>query len=482
MKGFVLFLSLFLVAGCAMQSHDLVWESDDPFYRSEQEDGTFGQKTALDRAAQLDPATGKVQYSQSFLDDPPKKIAILPFENLEGGNFRLNWIPVTARDEKEEDDWSWTYANRLRKFFFAYMSLREFELLSLMETDTILKELEINNSEQLYNTDARDLARVLGVDAVIYGKMTKYSAKYLFLYTQVAVGLSVKCVSGKDGQDLFIASEVRRDNKFRMAFSPIDMIATSLQNTFNVRKLHLARAADEACRELVASIPVVEKLVKEKESYWKDYVASNSDIQAIKEKIAIANSGGAVLVAEGANEEPRVADEDSGAIIAIKPDEDTLEEVTEGVQVAHANGAGRSTESAWELDTLPRDSVLDKALESGDAGMAAVDDITGGDNFTYLASTPGLIADDGQEEVMEIARVDVVYNTVEGDTLEIDASDIVYSNTGVVADNPADEADSLDDDGLFEMKDMLDDEVIEKSLSDFIYSSKNDPVSPNSAS
>ena len=482
MKGFVLFLSLFLVAGCAMQSHDLVWKSDDPFYRSEQEDGTFGQKTALDRAAQLDPATGNVQYSQSFLDDPPRKIAILPFENLEGGNFRLNWIPVTARDEQEEDDWSWTYANRLRKFFFAYMSLREFELLSLIETDTILKELEINNSEQLYNTDARDLARVLGVDAVIYGKMTKYSAKYLFLYTQVAVGLSVKCVSGKDGQDLFIASEVRRDNKFRMAFSPIDMIATSLQNTFNVRKLHLARAADEACRELVANIPVVEKLVKEKESYWKDYVASNSDIQAIKEKIAIANSGGAALVAEGANEEPRVADEDSGAITAVKPGEDTLEEVIEGVQLAHANGAVRATESALELDPLLKDSVLDKTLESGDTGMTAVDDTTGGDNFTYLASTPRLTADDGQEEVMEIARVDVVYNTVEGDTLEIDASDIVYSNTGVVADSPADEADSLDDDGLFEMKDMLEDEIIEKSLSDFIYSSKNDSVSPNSAS
>lgn len=446
------FLLLSLSPGCATHNHDLAWQSDDPFYQQERESETYGVRSPLEKALQLDPGDVDIECSPTFMEDPPRRIAILPFENLEGGNFRLNWVPVTGRDGNEEDNWSWTYANRLRKLFFAYMSLREFDLLSLLETDTILKELGITNAERLYNADPRDLATALGVDALIYGKMTDYNAKYLFLYTQVAVGLTVKCVSGKDGSELFVLSEVRRNNKFRVALSPIDLIAASVQNTFNVRKHNLARAAEEVCREIVSKIPIAKSLVEEKELYWKEFVASSKRIQAVKDKMAIAD-GSAVLLAED-------ADADVPAAIRIDESSEMPEGITEGIQLANANGVVRATESPPVLiSQLNNDEGIRELIHEK--------------SFAYVASTPGVIMDEtlgtGIEEKLEITRADIVYRG--GDALtEIDTSDIVYSNGGVVADSPAD-TDNQEDAGLEQFEEVID-EIIEMSISDIIYSNK----------
>lgn len=482
--SFLFPLILFFFAGCATQSNDLVSCNDDPFYQQEKENGTYGKKTSLDRTLQFDPKQGKLRCSPSFFEDPPKRIAVLPFENLEGGNFKLNWVPVTGRDGEEENNWSWTYANRLRKSFFAYMSLREFELLSLIETDTVLQELGITNAEKLYNADPRDLAAALGVDAVMYGKMTNHSAKYLLLYTQVAVGLSVKCVSGKDGSEFFLAKEVRRDNKFSMAFSPIDLVAASVQNTFNVRKLHMARAADEACRELVSGIPIVDKLIKEKESYCKEYVASNKDIQAIKRKMAVTNGGEVDLLTNGGIEVVKAED------LVVGTDEEFLAGTTNGRQLAYADGVIRASESTSELTPKLSKGVLSEAKESGDGKVVAAVDL---DNFNYTVSVPDLRVDESSpratpEEATEIVRADVLYSSAgknadnpRDEVLEIEASDIIYSNTGVVADSPADVTNSQDEADSREMEKAMD-EIIEMSVSDIIYSSTEDPLLPNSTS
>ncbi len=482
-KGLLLILPLFvlsLFAGCAAQNHELVWENTDPFYQQEQGGEEYAKKTALDRTLQLDPGQRNLRYSPSFIDNPPRKIAVLPFENLEGGNFKLNWIPITGRGDEEEDNWSWTYVNRLRKSFFAYMSLREFELLSLMETDTVLQELGITDAKKLYDVDPRDLAAALGVDAVIYGKMTNYSAKYLFLYTQVAVGLSVRCVSGEDGNDVFIASEVRRDNKFRIAISPIDLVVTAAQNTMNIRKLHMARAADEVCREVVSSIPVSKALVEEKESYWKGYVASNKKIQDIKQRIGGAGGDEMVLLADGSSDSPQLVEDNiaaAGAFIKSREAEKAVEDVAKSVQFAHAGGGTvRATESVMGLDQL--------LGEPSDSEATAVND-GNNEGFAYVTSASEPVLDEvlhftGDDSV-EVARADVLYSSSDRDeTIEIDTSEIIYSNTGVMAESPLDEADTQDESKFFELEDVLQD-IIDISVSDIIYSD-NKPLPDDTAS
>ncbi|MBI5124604.1 MAG: DUF799 family lipoprotein [Planctomycetes bacterium] len=282
---------LFLLGGCANnQYRDLSSQNNDPFYQEEKDKGYSGEKKLLDRIYQLDPGQRFFKCSPSFYTNPPKKLAILPFENLQGGDFTLNGEPITNRSEEEKKDWSWTYSNRLRRFFFAHLSLREFELLGLLETDAILQELDLTSPKKLYKCPPKDLGKTLGVDAVIYGKVTHYGAHYYLVFTQVVVGVYVRCISTHDGSTLFELAEVRRDNNIRVATNPIDFVAGSIQNVIALRDLYVAKAADEVCRETVARIPVVKSLQEERRYRWKTLAASNQSIQGVKARLDTANN------------------------------------------------------------------------------------------------------------------------------------------------------------------------------------------------
>lgn len=292
---------LLLLLGCADKPYRaLSPKSSDPFYQEDKDHGYSGQKKLLDRVYQLDPGQSFFKCSPYFLQDPPRKLAFLPFENLKGGDFLLNGMPLTERKGEDKKAWSWTYSNRLRKFLFAHFALREFELLGLLETDTILQELGITNPKRLYKTDPKDLGRALGVDAVIYGKVTHYESHYYLLFTQVVVGLYIRCVSTHDGSTLFEVAEVRRDNNLRIATNPIDFAAGSVQNVMALRDLYRIKAADEACREIVARVPVAESLKVEKEHKWKTRLASDQKIKRIRARLMKTET----YITDGGGEEP----------------------------------------------------------------------------------------------------------------------------------------------------------------------------------
>ncbi|MCP4364494.1 MAG: hypothetical protein GY800_04275, partial [Planctomycetes bacterium] len=276
-------------------------------------------------------------------------------------------------------------------------------------------------------------------------------------------------VSGEDGNDLFIASEVRRDNKFSVAVSPIDLLVTAAQNTMNIRKLHMARAADEVCREVVSTIPVSKALVEEKESYWKGYVASNKKIQDIKQRIGGTGGDETVLLADGSSDSPQLVEDNiaaAGAFIKSREAEKAVEDVAKSVQLAHAGGGTvRATESVMGLDQL--------LGESNDSETTAVN-AGNNEGFSYVASASEPVLDEvlhfNGDDSVEVARADVLYSSSDRDeTIEIDASEIIYSNTGVMAESPVDEADTQDESKFFELEDALQD-IIDISVSDIIYS------------
>ncbi len=323
---------LLLFLGCANnQYRELSALNNDPFYQPEMEKSDLYQKKLLDRIYQLDPGQRFLQYSPSFLINPPKKMALLPFENLQGGNFTLNGEPFTERKGEEKEAWSWTYSNRLRKFFFAHLSLREFEIQDLVETDAILQELGINCPEKLYKCDPKDLGKALGVDAVIYGKVTHYGSHYYLLFEQVVVGLYARCVSTHNGSTLFEVAEVRRDNNIRIATNPIDLAAGAIQNIIALRDLYVAKAGDEACREMVARIPVVKSLEEEKKNTLKAHVASNQEIQKLRARLNGKN---------GPHEE-QIYITDGGGVSA-----------SDGLPISQANNTSHRIHTVKRGDTL----------------------------------------------------------------------------------------------------------------------------------
>ena len=107
------------------------------------------------------------------------------------------------------------------------------------------------------------------------------------------------------------------------------------------------------------------------------------------------------------------------------------------------------------------------------------------EGFAYVASASEPVMDEvlhfNGDDSVKVARADALYSSSDRDeTIEIDASEIIYSNTGVMAESPVDGADTQDESEFFGSEDILQD-IIDISVSDIIYSDNksfpNDPAS-----
>jgi hypothetical protein len=268
----VLALIALSTAGCFSRNSGRKTTGEEPFFQDEEGIAKHGKKTTLDRMYQLDPGGKEFDISDKFYTDPPRKVAILPFDNLVGGKYILNSVPIPRFSEEETDGWNWTYANRLRRFFFGHFASREFVDIELMYVDKMLQELGIVNPNDLYKIPAQELGEILGADALIYGKVTEYKNSYYLLYKQIRIGLSIKCVSTKDGSTFFEGEQVRRDNDIRVATNPFDFIIASFQNSMSMRDVYAARASEEVVRELVLRIPIVNSFIEEQEQHIKERI------------------------------------------------------------------------------------------------------------------------------------------------------------------------------------------------------------------
>ncbi len=269
----VLLLILVSAAGCFFsKKNERRTTGEEPFFQDEEGLADHGKKTTIDRMYQLDPGGKEFDIADRFYTDPPRKIAVLPFDNLIGGKYILNSVPLPRFSKKETEGWNWTYANRLRRFFFGHFASREFVDIELMYVDKVLQELGILTPNDLYKIPAQELGGILGADALIYGKVTEYKNSYYMLYKQIRIGLSIKCVSTKDGTVFFEGEQVRHDNDIRVATNPFDFVIASFQNYMSLRDVYAARASEEVVRELVLRIPIVNSFIEEEERLIKERI------------------------------------------------------------------------------------------------------------------------------------------------------------------------------------------------------------------
>jgi len=211
-------------------------------------------KNILDRAYELDPK-GKIYVSRALMETPPQTVAILPFRSLigegriEGSRFLFNFL--TGR--KKENPQSLEEA--MRRSFFGQFAQLEFDHVKLSRVDRILKREELNSWEKMRSSPPENLGRLLGADALIFGQVTHFEYYYAFLYSQLAVGLSVEMVDAKSGEILWKVQDARRDHTVRIAYDPFALAVGLFQIGFSLRAINMMRAMDEICRELVGTIP-----------------------------------------------------------------------------------------------------------------------------------------------------------------------------------------------------------------------------------
>lgn len=182
-------------------------------------------------------------------------MALLPFRSLigegriEGSRSFFNFL--TFRKEVHPEQ----LAERMRQSFFGQFSQLEFEHVKLSRVDRILKREELDSWEGIKSLPPQRLGELLGADALVFGEVTHFDYYYAFLYSQLAVGLSMEMIDARTGEVLWKVHDARRDHNVRVAYDPIAAAVGLFQIGFTMRPINMMRAMDEICRELVGTIP-----------------------------------------------------------------------------------------------------------------------------------------------------------------------------------------------------------------------------------
>jgi len=143
------------------------------------------------------------------------------------------------------------------------LTYKGYDCIPLEEVDRLLKEEGVMVSHDVYMFTSEELGKILGVDALVYGIVTDFTKHYAFLYSDIIVGLSLKMVDARTGQELWrderTSSENTILNSLLIAGSfkkPEDRLAAVLAYNAAFALLSQYRPyAESAVRDALSSLP-----------------------------------------------------------------------------------------------------------------------------------------------------------------------------------------------------------------------------------
>ena len=174
--------------------------------------------------------TRKVEYNNH-----PKSIAILPFDNQ---------TEVDGIDEF------------VRVTFYSHLSALPYEDIELHVVEKTLGEHRLSSYKKLRKTRIKKLGRILGCDAVLFGEVTKFERIFVGIYSQLAVGLTIKVWDTRTGRMIWSDEDVQRSHEGGIPLTLTDIPMITIKAGLNLRDAIKIRSVDELSRELTSRIPV----------------------------------------------------------------------------------------------------------------------------------------------------------------------------------------------------------------------------------
>lgn len=245
---------MIVISGCSTTAPQY---QTRPFFLAEDDTATHGRKSIFDRVIETDPGLTDYLLATDYPEDPPRRIAVLPFVDHGNGDYMVDKISLSFRKSEQELDRSaWTHANRVRRSVSGEIGGREFEIVPLVAVNAVLSDRGIDNWDKLMAVKPEQLGRWLDADAVVYGEILDYEAYYAALISVWRVSARIKIVSTRDGHEVFTADNHRYSVDLSPAIDPIDICINSVMTLIDLRDLRLARAEYEVGREIVMRLPI----------------------------------------------------------------------------------------------------------------------------------------------------------------------------------------------------------------------------------
>lgn len=192
--------------------------------------------------------SGDFENTAAIKKNLPRAVAVLPFTG-----DPADWSGV----EKDEDP-----TVIVRRGFYNQFASLPFQDLELAETDARLANAGLDAAavESLLAENPKKLGSILGVDAVVLGRVTHFDRVYMGVASQVAVGCKVRMVSLETGDLLWRAEHVERGFGGGVSLSPVGLILNAAAALWNLRGVELLRQTDDLFREMVQTVYLPESM------------------------------------------------------------------------------------------------------------------------------------------------------------------------------------------------------------------------------
>ncbi|OQY17517.1 MAG: hypothetical protein B6I32_00435 [Desulfobacterium sp. 4572_20] len=177
---------------------------------------------------------GECKVGEYLKNHQPRTVAILPFKN------------ETKKEEAFEV---------VRRTFYNHFSSLRYGDLELFKVDQRLKKAGFTDADEINKLSPQRLGKILGVDAVIYGRITHYDRAYAGVYSKVTVGAAVKMVDTKANKFLWSGQHVQSKHQGGVPTTPVGLIMTAISTAANIRQIELLRTSDDLFRGMVKTIP-----------------------------------------------------------------------------------------------------------------------------------------------------------------------------------------------------------------------------------
>ncbi len=178
------------------------------------------------------------QVHQSYRDNPPECIAVLPF-NSASGNKDSAFGGAGAREAME-----------VRKAFYGHISPLNKRDIDLRQVDFALKTL--SGKDRQKNSV---IGKKLNCDSLMVGEVTKYGEGFFGLYSQVSVGAEVKIIRASNGEVLWEGKHVATSRGGSIPLSPLGVVSGLISAVLNLQEEQISRVTDDLARRLVSTIP-----------------------------------------------------------------------------------------------------------------------------------------------------------------------------------------------------------------------------------
>ena len=294
---FAFVAAMIVISGCSTSTEPQY--QTRPFFLSEEDTATHGRKSIFDRVIETDPGITDYVLASDYQEDPPRRIAVLPFVDHGNGEYTVDKIPLSFRKNDEELNRSaWSHANRVRRSVSGEIGGREFEIVPLVAVDAVLADRKIDDWNKLMSVKPEQLGRWLDADAVVYGEILDYEAYYAALISVWRVSARIRIVSTRDGHEVFTADSHRYSVDLSPAIDPIDIGINSVMTLIDLRDLRLARAEYEVGREIIMRLPpashniaqLENEAIRKERSLNDESAAPTTPPQTVQEQTQVRNS------------------------------------------------------------------------------------------------------------------------------------------------------------------------------------------------